>query len=77
MQVRPLCREPVWTSKSIVHHNDPISEFYDLETDPNEFDNLWGNPGYKNLIFEYYQKCFNHAVMINEDTVLGEKAMYY
>lgn len=72
-----MCREPVWTSKSIVHRNAPISEFYDLETDPNEFDNLWGNPDYKDLIFEYYQKCFNHAVMINEDTVLGEKAMYY
>lgn len=72
-----MCREPVWTSKSIVHHNDPISEFYDLETAPNEFDNLWGNPDYKGLIFEYDQKCFNHAVMINEDTVLGEKAMYY
>ena len=47
-----MCREPVWTSKSIVHHNDPISEFYDLETAPNEFDNLWGNPDYKDLIFE-------------------------
>ena len=54
MQERPLCREPVWTSKRIVHHNDPISAFCDLETDPNEFDNLWGNPGYKDLIFEYY-----------------------
>ena len=71
-----MCREPVWTSKSIVHHNDPISEFYDLETDPNEFDNLWGNPDYKDLIFEYDQKRFNHAVMINEDTVPEEKAKY-
>ena len=78
-----LCSNPVYATmyfdgryKMIVHHNDPISEFYDLETDPNEFDNLWGNPDYKDLIFEYYQKCFNHAVMINEDTVLGEKAKY-
>lgn len=62
--------------KMIVHHDDPISEFYDLETDPNEFDNLWGRPEYRDLIFEYYQKCFNHAVMINEDTVLGEKAVF-
>ena len=71
-----MCREPVWASKRIVRHNAPFSEFYDLETTPNEFDNLWRNPDYKNLIFEYYQKCFNHAVMINEDTVLGEKAKY-
>ncbi len=62
--------------KMIVHHNDPISEFYDLETDPNEFDNLWGNPDYKDLVFEYYQKCFSHAIMINEDIVLGKKAVF-
>ena len=49
-----MCREPVWTSKSIVHHNDPISAFYDLETASSEFGYLWGNPGYKDLIFEYY-----------------------
>lgn len=74
MQEHPSCRESVWASKRIVRHNDPISEFYDLETDPNEFDNLWGNPDYKDLIFEYDQKCFNHAIQINEDTMPGEKA---
>ena len=62
--------------KMIVHHDDPISEFYDLENDPNEFDNLWGKPEYQELIFAYYQKCFNHAILINEDTVLGEKKVY-
>ena len=36
--------------KMIVHHDDPISEFYDLETDPCEFDNLWGKPEYQDLI---------------------------
>lgn len=78
-----LCSNPVYATmyfdgryKMIVHHDDPISEFYDLETDPNEFDNLWNNPDYKDLQFEYYQKCFNHAIMINEDTVLGQKAKY-
>ena len=65
-----MCREPVWTSKSIVHHNDPIRAFYNPVTASSEFDNLWGNPDYKDLIFEYYQKCFNHAIMINEDTGL-------
>lgn len=62
--------------KMIVHHDDPVSEFYDLETDPHEFDNLWGNPDYGELIFEYYQKCFNHAIMANEDTVLGQKCIF-
>ncbi len=32
-----MCREPVWTSKSIVHHNAPISAFYDPVTASNEF----------------------------------------
>ena len=62
--------------KMIVHHDDPISEFYDLEEDPDEVHNLWGVSEYKDLVFEYYQKCFNHAILINEDTVLGEKALY-
>ena len=62
--------------KMIVHHDDPVSELYDLETDPQEFDNLWGRPEYQDLIFTYYQKCFNHAVMANEDTVLGEKSIF-
>ena len=62
--------------KMIVHHDDPISELYDLEKDPCEYDNLWGNPEYKDLCFEFYQKCFNHAILANEDTVLGEKAVW-
>lgn len=62
--------------KMIVHHNDPISELYDLVNDPNEFDNLWANPEYRDLAFEYYQKCFNHTILCNEDTVLGEKAVF-
>ena len=62
--------------KMIVHHDDPISEFYDLQEDPCEYDNLWGKEEYQPLIFEYYQKCFNHAIMGNEDTVLGEKAIF-
>lgn len=62
--------------KMIVHHDDPVSELYDLQNDPNEFDNLWGKPENLQLCFEYYQKCFNHAILINEDTVLGEKKVY-
>ena len=62
--------------KIIGHDGDPISEFYDLQEDPCEYDNLWGKEEYQPLIFEYYQKCFNHAIMGNEDTVLGEKAIF-
>lgn len=76
MQERPSCRESVWASKRIVRHNAPFSAFYDPVTASNEFGYLWGNPDYKDLIFEYDQKHFNHAIQINEDTVLGEKAKY-
>lgn len=31
---------------------------------------------YREPIFQYYQKCFNHAIMANEDTVLGEKSIF-
>lgn len=62
--------------KMVIHHNDPISELYDLQNDPNEFDNLWGLPETRDLCFEYYQKCVNHAVLINEDSVLGRKTAY-
>ena len=62
--------------KMIVHHDVPISEFYDLQEDPQEFDNLWGKDEYKDLIFDYYQKCFNYAIMANEDTVLGKKSIF-
>lgn len=62
--------------KMIVHHDDPVSEFYDLQEDPCEYENLWGRQEYQKLVFEYYQKCFNHAIMGNEDTVLGEKSIF-
>lgn len=62
--------------KMIVHHDDTVSELYDLKTDPCEYDNLWGKEEYRELCFEYCKKCFDHAVMINEDTVLGKKAVY-
>lgn len=76
MQERPSCREPIWTSKRIFRHNAPISAFYDPVTASSEFGYLWGSPDSKGLILKYDQKHFNHAIQINEDTVLGEKAKY-
>ena len=74
MQERSSYREPVWTSKRIVHHNAPISAFYDPVTASNEFGYLWDSPDSKGLILKYDQKHFNHAIQINEDTMPGEKA---
>lgn len=35
--------------KLCVYHGHDVGELYDLETDPNEFDNLWNDPSYQSL----------------------------
>jgi arylsulfatase A-like enzyme len=62
--------------KMIVHHNSEISEFYDLQKDPQEFDNLWNQNGYEKLQNQLVKKCFDHAVIANTDSVLGRMANY-
>ena len=36
-----------------------LGELFDLERDPNEFDNLWTNPDYKEIRFQLMQKNFD------------------
>ena len=62
--------------KVVVHHNGPVSELYDLEADPSEFDNLWDRPEARMLREEMVLKCFNHAVACNIDTVLGNSGTF-
>ena len=62
--------------KLIAHHGKEPGELYDLETDPNEFDNLWDSPEYEKLREKLVKKCFDHAILSNVDTVMGRIAHY-
>lgn len=62
--------------KIAVHHNGDVSELYDLEQDPCEFDNLWGRPEYEALQNSLVKKCFDHAIICNRDSVLGRLSAY-
>ncbi len=62
--------------KIIVHHNEDISEIYDLKNDPDEFDNLWNNPEYRDLQAKLVIKCFNQAIENNRDQSLGNTGTF-
>lgn len=62
--------------KIAVHHNSDISELYDLENDPCEYENLWNKDGYEKLQNELVKKCFDHAVLCNTDRVMGRISNY-
>jgi arylsulfatase A-like enzyme len=38
--------------KSVVYHGHRVGELYDTEADPGEFDNLWDDPGARELRLE-------------------------
>lgn len=50
------------TAKIVVYHGTGEGELYDLEADPDEFTNLWGNPDYADLQLQMMQKCFDASV---------------
>lgn len=62
--------------KIAVHHNSEISELYNLENDPCEFENLWNKPGYEQLQSRLVKECFDHTIMCNIDRVLGRRFNY-
>ena len=40
---------------------------YDLSSDPDEFENLWDDPAYKELKADLIMKSYNNAVLSNMD----------
>jgi arylsulfatase len=59
--------------KLVVYHNQAIGELFDLKEDPDEFDNLWNDPEYRDLRFELLLKSYNaqaHAVDIGSEQIM-------
>jgi arylsulfatase len=49
--------------KLVVHHGEELGELYDLQKDPDEFDNLWDHPDYGKLKLELIKKNFDASVL--------------
>lgn len=62
--------------KIAVHHGEEVGELYDLQSDPNEFDNLWDDPNYEELKNRKIKECFDHTILCNIDRVLGRRFNY-
>jgi hypothetical protein len=52
--------------KLVLYHGQEIGELYDLEQDPCEFDNLWGQPGAASVQADLTKQLFD-AVMLATD----------
>jgi arylsulfatase len=48
--------------KIVVYHGIADGELYDLENDPQEFDNLWNHPDYEKIKNQYLKKSFDASV---------------
>jgi hypothetical protein len=51
------------SEKIVVYHNDAVSELYDLERDPDEFENLWNRPDSSDRRSELVKACFDRSVL--------------
>jgi len=49
--------------KVVVYHGtDDVGELYDLKRDPNEHENRWNDPGYRDIREEMVRRCFDAQV---------------
>lgn len=48
--------------KIVVYHGTNQGELYNLEADPDEYDNLWDNPDYQSKKLHLMQQCFDASV---------------
>ncbi len=50
-------------AKIVVYHGTNQGELYDLESDPDEFSNLWDSTEHQSLKLEMMQRCFDASVL--------------
>jgi len=58
--------------KLSVYHTHNLGELYDLQVDPDEFDDLWDSPDHQHIKTELLQKSFN-ATMLTMYSGLGRR----
>ncbi|MCD8350589.1 MAG: sulfatase-like hydrolase/transferase [Planctomycetaceae bacterium] len=59
--------------KVVVYHGMPYGELYDMQLDPNQFNNLWDNPKYRDVKHEMIKRDFDRAILCNRDLSLGTR----
>jgi arylsulfatase len=52
--------------KLVVYHGYDLGELYDLQNDPNEHENLWGDPDSMTIKMDLMKKSFDSSVMITD-----------
>jgi arylsulfatase A-like enzyme len=48
--------------KLVVYHGHTLGELFNLSKDPNEFDNLWDQPGYEEKRLVLLKRCFDATI---------------
>jgi arylsulfatase len=54
------------THKVSVFHGMEVGEMYDLQADPDEFENLWAGPKHRDLKTEMLKLCFDASVLTQD-----------
>lgn len=62
--------------KIVLHHGKDYGELYDLVVDPEEFENLWYESKHYDLKNQLTKRAFDHAILCNEDKILGVRGNY-
>jgi arylsulfatase A-like enzyme len=53
--------------KLVTYHGHDIGELYDLQEDPHEFSNLWGDPDVVAIRYELIESLFDAVMLATDD----------